>query len=303
MARPKNPSAQEKREADRAMHFFSLASKAMFDREHKPLDREAEEMRPMLAAMPPITISNPPMADPWEEKKAADSGSQAYTEMLHRRTESLQLLILPGALEERIREVYRLCFMENPKDMSVLNDYAAHHPVLALSSPWLADLLDTKKPKKFQFRESDRCRVLEALARGFKRASNPNTWKKRVKRDDVEVARHTCGQIHGELKKFYGSDCADIKALKAEERDGAARARGLIDGKVAEIAARVPQVRLPIPEIRNLVIKGRLSDAAKVIASRIWNVREREIEARPKWQGVAEEILRKRGGRATAPKD
>ncbi|MGH9405258.1 MAG: hypothetical protein ACRD3D_05390 [Terriglobia bacterium] len=302
MARPKKPSAQEKAQTDQTKHLFALAQKASWDGKQKPLNREAQEMQTMLAAMPAITISHPPISHPCEEKKAADRGNEAYVNMLRLSTGSLGLLYSPEALHERIREVYRLCFMQKPADMSVLNDYAAHYPVLALRSPWLADLLDPKEPKQFRFREADRCRALKALSAGFKRASNPNTGKKRVKHNDVEVARHEYRNLREELGRFYGPGGADIEAMKAEGEDGQQRARELVEGKVKEIAERVPNVQLPGSKIAALIFAGRLYEAARLTASRILNVRERDIEAKPESQSVAEEILRECEGKSAAPK-
>ncbi len=51
-------------------------------------------------------------------------------------------------------------------------------------------------------------------------------------------------------------------------------------------------VQLPGSKIAALFLGGRLYQAARRIGSRIWGVRERDIETKPEWQAVAEEILR-----------
>jgi hypothetical protein len=238
---------------------------------------------PLNSAAPISAITSLPI-DPWEEKRAAERDKAGYIIHLMRKA-GIGAVRCPqggGPLNSRIKEVYRLCFrFKGGKDVSVLSDFAAHYPELALNCEWLAkaaksnfylwaDYPDLKGDR------SARSRILNALANGLRRAARPK-GKRELRLGALAPAHFYLQEVKAELIKFcelevprqpWGRELEKRIRAKVRERVGALVSE---DGRLGPIQ----------PKLEELLLQRRPYKAALKIAATLFYVRERSLQDKP----------------------
>jgi hypothetical protein len=184
-------------------------------------------------------------------------------------------------LHARIKEVYRLCFgLSNGKDVTVLSDFAAHYPELALNCEWLANPikssfdLSIKYPALKSDRDARR-RILGALANGFRRAARPRLRHKLVAAN-LAAARLALKKTKEVLREFRDRDVPRRPWLKEQKQQIKCAIREMVN-ELAPCDAGHDPIR---SKLEALLLQRRFSQAAVKITAKLFHVRERALETK-----------------------
>jgi len=174
-----------------------------------------------------MRLENIPIEDALHEKKIFERGD--FERKLNPRHSPGPVIISDDARLRRIIEVYKRCFQEAnlPNGLKVVRDFIAHFPRLAFDADWLKEQLfrvDFARPDIGDERKRE---ILSAIAKGFRRAANPNPRASAIKRsyrksgarmaartfqDELSKWNEALDRAHGE-KEWIASRAAE----KAEE--------------------------------------------------------------------------------------
>ena len=248
----------------------------------RPIVAAAEATGSPQESVELLAINQLPIDDAHREKCLIERhGNSAYVEYLRRRTGQARIVISEPSLEERICEVYRIC-SDNGKDLNVVQEFVAFHPGLALTAPWLVELV---RHEALAWRHSILTsqnrpnRLYRALAHGLRQAATPSTRINRfLKRGRLEAARIVRENFCRELHEFLMS--ADLPGLKAE---GAAdRIQSLISRQIGNVIKQNPgRLGALKEELCSLVRQGHAYKASVLIASKLFNVSPRALQRKP----------------------
>jgi len=235
----------------------------------------------------PILSRDIPIFDPETEKSAADAGQ--YYEFLRELFGRGGIAVPAGALEERLSRVYQSCFKKRGgRDVSVVEDLAAHYPSIVMQAEWITGILRSPLLESFLDPQTGENRLLKALSIGFRPAAKPVGFKWRYR----GMGRMVFPMIKAELESLVTE--ADLRGLKREGTDEARRrAKAIVQTKLQEFAKRYSHPGADWGEVAELLLQAKPSEAAKVITSRAFHIRKRDLEGMSKARRAAERILEK----------
>ena len=247
-------------------------------RVHSHMPRKPKPLTPEEQGQPGVTtgatedaLKASPIDDPEEEKFLVEKlGVSGYLAYLGRRMGVRPPWILSETLlESRISEVYRRCFERN-KSPEFINDFVAYRPYLALRAGWLADVV-----RESLVRRDKPNMVLKALASGFRRAANISVrMRKEIRVGKLQAARLYRRQIYKQLDD--SANIADLRGLKAA---GATKPiKKWAQNEVKRLVRECPRLRDADEKILVLLCKNHIRKASVAIASRVFSVREYDLE-------------------------
>jgi len=184
-----------------------------------------------------------------------------------------------GGMDARISEIYRLCY-EAAKDGTVITDFAAFHPELAIAASWLAKTVRQEARSPWEYSQAlGQNRLLRALAKGFDRASRGSTRRKRrLRAERLQAARSYRTRTQRDLEEFFrATDLAGLDSEGAQDRS-----RKLVREKVDEIVRQNPEILGPRREVLSHLLGNRHGyEASVLIASVVFGVASRKLETAP----------------------
>ncbi|MGO9492909.1 MAG: hypothetical protein ACLPZY_11540 [Terracidiphilus sp.] len=175
----------------------------------------------------------------------------------------------------RIIEVYRRCFEEADQNnrLRVVSDFIAHFPQLAFDADWLKTLLRVPVlcPR---VGDSSREVVFGAVANGFRRAARGSKEPAIQRSYRISGTRIAARNLQDELSMWndsldrHHSTPEELAARAAEKADEIAK-------KYCKLGQRGEQ------RLTRLLRDGKCYKAAILIASRLFDVRERDLQSKP----------------------
>lgn len=237
------------------------------DRERSPFGPEMKSMQSDPPFWPRIT-------NPSTERQIFESkGPVAWIEWLQEGTKPDSFAYHPIDEAKRIAEVYRLCFeLSGQKNVSIIGDFVAHCPHLVLSGTWVAQVAKQRSiTRPEETNQTGENRLLEAIGRGFRRAAS-FSWERKLKPSRLRAAREFRSKINEELKSFV-----ETLRRRDAERDWLA---AQIKAKVSELVRHNPRLSSVADKLTKKLSARRTYDASILIAATIFDIRERDLEAK-----------------------
>jgi hypothetical protein len=224
------------------------------------LDGAENSLQPELRF---LRLENIPIEDARHEKGILEKGG--FERNLNPEFFSGPVVVSDEVRRGRIVEVYRLCFEQaDPrKRLKVVRDFIAHFPRLVFDADWLKELVSLA--------DDGNNEVLRAVATGFRSATRRTSRLPAVQRFyKVSGARMAVRTIQAELSAWdvglERSVCPpeDIPSLVVEKAGKLA--------KTYRLGQRDKQ------RLTKLLEQGHCYQAAVLIASRAFSVRERDLQ-------------------------
>src|SRR5271165_2674269 len=127
-----------------------------------------------------MRLEDIPIEDALHEKEVFEKGDFAHK--LNPKHSSGPVILSDDARRRRIVEVYKRCFQEAdlPAGPKVVSDFIAHFPRLIFDADWLKEELirvDHTLPDLGDQRKKGKKEILQAIAKGFRRAASSNLRK------------------------------------------------------------------------------------------------------------------------------
>lgn len=174
----------------------------------------------------------------------------------------------------RVVEVYRRCFEEGARDdrLKVVSDFIAHFPQQAFDADWLKELL--RQPVMSPGLGDDtREQVLGAFANGFRRAARGSKESAIQKSYRISGTRIAAQTLQDELSRWNDG----LERHLSTPEEVAARAAEKAD----EIVKRSWKLgRREKQRLTTLLECGKCYKAAILIASKLFGVRERDLQTK-----------------------
>jgi hypothetical protein len=213
-----------------------------------------------------------PIEDASHEKLVFEKGERERKLCPQRYTGPI--LVTADARCRRILEVYKRCFEEADDDTreKVIGDFVAHFPHLSFDADWLSDLVRTQSALPGAANESKRTRTLLAMAKGFRRAANT---KKR------QPAIQKSYRLHA-ARTVQRAFCDELTRWKVGLERPASTPAWIAEraaSKTEELADTYRQLlRSDKQRLTALLQQGHCYEASVLVASRVFNVRERDLQ-------------------------
>jgi hypothetical protein len=216
----------------------------------------------------------PPIRNPVEEREILErDGRGAWLDWLRESTK-IRGIFASHPLDEdrRVAEVYRRCFVNSKNaDTSIIGNFAAHFPRIALSGTWLpAALREWSDKNSCESGKSRVNRFLKDIGAGFRRAATRPYGKTAFRPGKLRAARTFRVQKQDELRCFL-DPLRDAEEKWREEQ---------LRQKVSELTT---QYRLKSPaasRLGNYLLSNRTYDASVLLAAAAFRVRERDLESK-----------------------
>lgn len=212
----------------------------------------------------------PPIKDAAKEKEIVEKkGRGAWELWLMKETQATTFAIAPADIELRLCEVYGLCFENSGRrDMSILNDFVAHHPALVFRCTWVEQLV--RNSAYVRHFEPQARRILQALGSGFRRAGAERDLSRLHLPGKIaaahEVQKKLAEELTGFLKKFDSNNAEQTWRLEE------------LESKVQEIIRAYPSVVSTKQKLRGYLEGNQAYKASILIAAKIFHVRERDLQ-------------------------
>jgi hypothetical protein len=212
----------------------------------------------------------PPIKDAAKEKGVIEKkGRGAWERWLMKEAQATTFVMAPADIELRLCEVYRLCFEKSRrKDISILNDFVAHHPALLFRCAWVEQLVRDHAFVR-HFNPQAR-RILQALGSGLRRAGSERDISRLYLPSKIVAAREVQKKLAQELSNFF----ANIDAHNADPTWLAEE----LGRKVEETIREYPGVASAKTKLRVFLEKDQAYKASILIAAKTFHVRERDLQ-------------------------
>lgn len=220
-----------------------------------------------------VDLSEVPIEDPWKEKNLAD---QDYTYLLeYLRGKAGSGRIGPDALNNRIIEIYRICYAErSTRPEEIIRKFVSSYPQLALEAPWLRALVQTHAGDRDLRHNGPRNRIFRAIGRGFLKLSNPKTRMHRaLKSAGLEAALFARREIiRKDLDAWENSVGREVASEDWKSEKAAEKVSALVTGDL-----RLKSIER---QLTTCLIAGQIYKASNLIAAKVYRVPVRALQSK-----------------------
>jgi hypothetical protein len=174
----------------------------------------------------------------------------------------------------RIIEVYRRCFEDADQNsrLKVVSDFVAHFPQHAFDADWLKEQL--REPVMLaRLGDANREKMLSAVANGFRRAAKGRKEPAIQKAYRISGTRIAARALQDELSKWNDS----LERHISTPQEIAARAAEKADEIVKKYRNLGRREKL---RLTRLLEDGKCYKAAILISSKLFGVRERDLQTK-----------------------
>jgi hypothetical protein len=217
-----------------------------------------------------LRLENIPIEDAWHEKEMFEKGE--FERKLNPEFFSGPVVVSDEVRRGRIIEVYRLCFKQadTRKRLKVVRDFIAHFPRLVFDADWLKELVKGSSVSP-GLADDGNNEVLRAVATGFRSAARGTSRLPAVQRFyKVSGARMAVRTIQAELSVW---DMGLERSVCPPEEIPL-----LAVVKVGELANTYRLGQRDKRRLTKLLEQGHCYQAAVLIGSRAFGVRERDLQ-------------------------
>jgi hypothetical protein len=219
-----------------------------------------------------MRLENIPIANAFHEKAVFEKGQAERS--LNPNYFSGLVAVSKEARRERIVEVYRRCYEESGsfRRLRVIRDFIAHFPHMAFDADWLKELI--KNNSAFpRLANDNRNEILLAIANGFRSAASANPRESAIQKAyKIFGVRMTARAIQDDLSTW--SESLERPLSTPEEIEARATE------KVEELVESYPMSSYDRQRLKKFLQKGHCYQAANLITSKVFGVRERDLESK-----------------------
>jgi hypothetical protein len=174
-------------------------------------------------------------------------------------------------------ETYHRCFCaaSSRQRLKIVSDFVAYYPHLAFGAHWLHELLDEEVRRTRLERRSGKNPLLDAIAKGFRSASNTATWEN----SRARTARVIYAKMFRDVIKKRLQDWLDTLG-KRELHPSTEWLDEHVQLIYDELAQRFSCVTKVQDELKRHLVNRRTYDAANLIAATVHPVSMRDLESR-----------------------
>src|ERR1035437_4070994 len=219
-----------------------------------------------------VRLEDIPIENAFHEKRIFEKGE--FERKLNPKYFPCTVIVSDEVSRARITEVFKLCFQEAApsKRLKVLRDFVAHFPHLVFDADWIKELF-RRDSAVSSLSNDDKKEMFRALANGFRSAARGNSREPAVRESyRISGARMVERTIQDQILKW--NEALDRPLSTPEEI--AVRATEKAD----EFVKTYPMRLYDKQRLKKFLEKGHCYEAAVLITSKVFGVRERDLESR-----------------------
>lgn len=217
-------------------------------------------------------LENVPIIDATHEKVIFERGEDARK--LNPQQTLGPVIVSSDVGARRIIEVYRLCYERaaQANQMKVVSDFVGKFPHLVFEAEWLKGLVrELVTSRRTESRTKEK--FFAAVANGFRRAARSDREPAIQRRYREIGASHARQVIQAELSK-WNQTLERTVSTPDEIASG-------VEKQASGLDEKYPMALRDRRRLRRHLQRGQLYEAAILISSRVFHVRERDLESRP----------------------